>query len=77
MEGIAFANDAMTGMPSQVMGDGDNCVTAASLHVCDGWAGAQDAPVVSRHFFNQTHAGLLYNEEVVDLFFGIVEGLQE
>ena len=74
---IVYSKDDFTGDMHLEMSDGDNCVTVESLRMCDTFGLHQKHPVYPYHMFNQTHAGLLYNTETLELFAGIITGLEE
>lgn len=69
-----YSTDDMSDLPWFDMDDGDNCLTVESVRQCDTWASQQEAPIHAHHYFNESHAGLLYSPEVVDLFFRVVAG---
>ena len=66
-------NDLKGAQPTNMtMTSGDNCVPVASLRVCDDFGLHQKAPVFPYHMFNKTHAGLMYDPDVVSLFLGVI-----
>ena len=71
---LSYSTDDMSDLPWLDMDDGDNCLTVESVRQCDTWASQQEAPIHVQHYFNQSHAGLLYSPDVVDLFFSVVAG---